>query len=80
MSLPLLIIILNNYNNGRPFILAGHSQGSNILLYLLSEYMKDNPKVYDRMIAAYVIGYSVTDQYLSENPHLNLQKDLMIQE
>lgn len=61
---------INNYNNGRPFILAGHSQGSNILLYLLSEYMKDNPKVYDRMIAAYVIGYSVTDQYLSENPHL----------
>jgi hypothetical protein len=61
---------INHYNNGRPFILAGHSQGSNIMLYLLAEYMKENPKVYERMIVAYVIGYSVTEKYLSENPHL----------
>lgn len=61
---------IKHYNNGRPFILAGHSQGSNTLVYLLSKYMKENPEVYDRMIAAYVIGYSVTDKYLAENPHL----------
>lgn len=61
---------IKHYNNDRPFILAGHSQGSNVMLYLLSEYMKENPEVYDRMIAAYVIGYSVTDEYLSKNPHL----------
>ena len=61
---------IKNYNNGRPFILAGHSQGSNLLVYLLSEYMKENPRLYDRMIAAYVIGYSVTGDYLAQNPHL----------
>jgi hypothetical protein len=61
---------IQHYNHGRPFILAGHSQGSNLLLYLLSEYMKENPEVYKRMIAAYVIGYSVTDEYLRQNPHL----------
>ncbi|MFH2106548.1 MAG: DUF3089 domain-containing protein [Candidatus Micrarchaeota archaeon] len=61
---------ITNYNNGRPFILAGHSQGSNVMLYLLSDYMKKNPKVYDRMIAAYVIGYSITDDYLAKNSHL----------
>lgn len=61
---------IKNYNQGRPFILAGHSQGSNILVYLLSEYMKKNPQVYERMIAAYVIGYSVTEEYLANNPHL----------
>ena len=61
---------ISHYNNNRPFILAGHSQGSMLLLSLLSEYMKENPAVYDRMIAAYVIGYSVTDEYLAENPHL----------
>ncbi|PIT85204.1 hypothetical protein COU36_04605 [Candidatus Micrarchaeota archaeon CG10_big_fil_rev_8_21_14_0_10_59_7] len=61
---------IKNYNNGRPFILAGHSQGSNVMIYLLSEYMKENPKVYERMVAAYVIGYSITDEYLAENPHL----------
>jgi len=61
---------IKNYNQGRPFILAGHSQGSNVLLFLLSRYMKENPKVYERMIAAYVIGYSVTRDYLSKNMHL----------
>ena len=61
---------IKNYNNGRPFILAGHSQGSNVLLFLLSNYMNDHPDIYRRMIAAYVIGYSVTPAYLRENPHL----------
>lgn len=61
---------IEHYNNGRPFILAGHSLGSNMLLYLLSEYMEEHPDVYERMIAAYVIGYSVTEDYLAANPHL----------
>lgn len=65
---------IKNLNNGRPFILAGHSQGSMTLRILLSEYMKQNPKVYKRMIAAYVIGYPVTPQYLSQNPHLKFAK------
>lgn len=60
----------NNYNNGKPFILASHSQGSNVMIYLLSEYMAEHPDVYDRMVAAYVIGYSVTDDYLAANPNL----------
>jgi hypothetical protein len=61
---------IEHYNNGRPFILAGHSQGSNVLLYLLSGYLKDHPDVYKRMAAAYAIGYSVTPEYLAGNPHL----------
>lgn len=61
---------IENYNQGRPFILAGHSQGSNMLLYLLTEYMEEHPDVYQRMVAAYVIGYSVTEEYLADNPHL----------
>lgn len=61
---------MKNYNNGRPFILAGHSQGSIVLTMLLSEYMKENPKVYGRMIAAYIIGASITSEYLAQNPHL----------
>lgn len=60
---------LEHYNEGRPFILAGHSQGSNTLLYLL-EYIKDKPELMDRMICAYLIGYSVTDKYLAANPGL----------
>ena len=61
---------IKHYNNGRPFILAGHSQGSNVLNNLLAGYMKENPEVYARMVAAYVVGYSVSDEYLAKNPHL----------
>ncbi len=61
---------IKNFNEGRPFILAGHSQGANILLFILSEYMKDHPDVYSRMIAAYVIGYPVTQEFLDEYPFL----------
>jgi hypothetical protein len=61
---------IKHYNQGRPYILAGHSQGSDIMIYLLSEYMKANPQVYNRMIAAYVIGWSITPGYLAQNPHL----------
>jgi len=59
-----------HYNQGRPFIIAGHSQGSAIVLLMLRTYFKDHPDYYARMIAAYAVGYSVTDDYLASNPHL----------
>ncbi len=59
-----------NYNEGRPFILAGHSQGSAICTLVLQNYFKDHPDYYDRMVAAYVIGFSVTKDELEANPHL----------
>jgi Protein of unknown function (DUF3089) len=61
---------IRHYNNNRPFILAGHSQGSAVLKYLLSTYMGAHPDVNKRMIAAYVVGQSITPQYLAANPHL----------
>lgn len=65
---------IHHYNNGRPFILAGHSQGAMVLRILLAEYMAKNPEIYKRMIAAYVIGYSVTKEYLAANPHLKFAR------
>jgi pimeloyl-ACP methyl ester carboxylesterase len=61
---------IKHYNEGRPFILAGHSQGATVLSNLLAGYMKDHPGVYKRMVAAYVIGHPVTDEYLAANQHL----------
>jgi pimeloyl-ACP methyl ester carboxylesterase len=61
---------IKHFNQGRPFILAGHSQGANIVCNLLSGYLKANPQVYSRMIAAYVIGGPVTKAFLAANPHL----------
>ena len=62
---------IKHYNKGRPFILAGHSQGSDVLRNLLSGYMKDNPAVYSKMIAAYALGTSIRPAYLAANPHLH---------
>lgn len=61
---------INNYNNEKPFILVGHSQGAQVLLILLSKYMSHHPDVYARMVCAYVIGYPVTTGYMNANPFL----------
>jgi pimeloyl-ACP methyl ester carboxylesterase len=61
---------IKHLNKGRPFILAGHSQGSNIMINLMADYMKKNPEVYKRMIVAYVPGYSITPEYLQQNSEL----------
>ncbi len=57
-------------NNNRPFILAGHSQGAAYILLILSEYMKKHPEYYKNMVAAYVLGCPVTEDFLKANPHL----------
>ena len=67
---PMLDYYFENYNEGRPFILAGHSQGSVWLTVILEDYMKEHPEYLERMVAAYAIGYSVTEEYLEKNPHL----------
>ena len=59
-----------NYNEGRPFILAGHSQGSILLKIALEEYFRLHPEYYDRMVAAYLVGFSVTKADLEKYPHL----------
>jgi len=66
---------IKHLNNGRPFILAGHSQGSHIMINLMADYMKKNPEVYKRMIAAYVPGYSITPQYLQQNSELKFAEN-----
>ncbi len=61
---------LEHYNNGKPFILAGHSQGSAVTKAIVKYYMAEHPEVYEKMIAAYVIGYFVTEDELKEYPHM----------
>lgn len=63
-----------NYNNNKPFILVSHSQGSGMMLLVLSDYMKKHPDYYENMVAAYVIGYPVTKDYMKANPHLKFAK------
>ena len=57
---------LNNLNQGRPFILAGHSQGASVLIALLENYMTKHPEALQRMVAAYPIGFAVTKDWLAK--------------
>ena len=57
---------LNNLNQGRPFILAGHSQGASVLIALLENYMTKHPEALSRMVAAYPIGFAVTKDWLAK--------------
>lgn len=59
-----------NLNEGRPFLLAGHGQGSLMGKIVLREYMQMHPEYYERMIAAYVPGYSITSEDMEVNPLL----------
>ncbi len=62
---------MKNRNQGRPFILAAHGQGSAALLTgILADYFKAHPEAQRLMVAAYALGYSVTGDYLAANPHL----------
>jgi len=58
---------LSHKNAGRPFILAGFSQGAMIALQLLRE-MDD--VTYSRMVAAYIIGASIPQETLEEYPNI----------
>lgn len=51
---------LEEYNDGRPFIIAGHSQGTHHGRRLVQEMM-DTTDLRERMVAAYLIGFSVND-------------------
>jgi hypothetical protein len=53
--------------NPRPFILAAHSQGSNLLLTLLEDKFSD-PALRRLLVVAYVIGWSVTSDDMDSYP------------
>ncbi len=53
------IYYMDYLNNGRPFILVGHSQGTAVLIDLMKSKF-DNKELQKKLIAAYIIGYSVT--------------------
>ena len=65
---------MEHYNNGRPFILAGFSQGSMALLELMKAEF-DNPRWRKQLVAAYLIGYSVTPEDLAKYPWLKMAQE-----
>jgi len=64
---------LKHLNPDRPFILASHSQGTMTLINLMRKRF-NNPALKKRLIAAYLIGYSVTKDDLKKYPWMKLAK------
>ena len=62
---------IDNMNDGRPFILAGFSQGAQLALMLLEEHFDDDALM-DKLIAAYCIGWKITEEELDRYPHLKM--------
>ena len=63
-----------NFNHGRPFILAGHSQGSYLGKELL-KYINKNESMRAQFVTAYFIGWPITDDYLSELGNIGMCQD-----
>ena len=61
---------LKHLNQGRPFILAGHSQGSNQLTDLLLTRAGD--PALKNLVAAYLIGWSLTQEDLRQHPAVKI--------
>lgn len=54
---------LEKLNDGRPFVLAGHSQGAKCIIELLKTRM--DARSYERLVAAYAVGYEITEDDLA---------------
>lgn len=52
------LFYLNNYNKGRPIIIASHSQGTNHATQLLKDFFDDKP-LQKKLIAAYIPGMGI---------------------
>lgn len=60
---------LEHYNEDRPIILAGFSQGADMSIRLLKDCFADK-EVNDLLVACYAIGWRITEEELEEYPHL----------
>lgn len=56
---------LENFNNGRPIIIASHSQGTEHAKRLLKEFF-EGTSLQNRLICAYLIGMPVSDTYFTQ--------------
>lgn len=56
---------IQNLNVDRPFFIASHSQGTMALIELIKNRFGNDEALRNRLIVAYLIGYTVTDADLS---------------
>ena len=67
------ITYLKKYNNSKPIIIAGHSQGAGHAKRLLKEFFDGKP-LQKKLIAAYLIGTKITDEDFNYISHMTSEK------
>jgi len=55
---------LEHYNQGRPFIIASHSQGTDHGKRLIAELVDGKP-IQDQLVVAYLVGFAVTENHFT---------------
>ncbi len=66
---------IKNYNNGRPFIIASHSQGTDHAVRLINEFIKKDSALYKQFVAAYVMGRPVAKETITTIPQCKKADD-----
>ena len=64
---------MTHYNQGRPFILAGHSQGAKAVIELLKRNLTETQR--QRLVAAYAFGFTITADELRAHTALAPAQD-----
>ena len=62
---------IKHYNNGRPFVLAGFSQGAQLGVMLMEDLF-DNPAYSNKLVAAYLIGWRITEEEIADKPWVKM--------
>lgn len=64
---------MKHYNEGRPIVLAGFSQGADMCLRLMKDYFDEKENA-ELLVACYAIGWSITEEEMEEYPYLTFAK------
>lgn len=59
---------LKHHNQGRPFIIASHSQGTSHCGRLLRDEIQSQPELRKQLVAAYLVGMPVPPDYFNSLP------------
>lgn len=65
---------MQHYNNGRPIVLAGFSQGADMVLRLMKEFFTDE-EYSKQLVAAYAVGWHFSQAEANQYPALKMAQE-----
>jgi hypothetical protein len=62
------VYYINHYNQGRPIILASHSQGTTHMVRLMKEFFETDITIKNKLVVAYILGMPVAKNQFKTIP------------